>query len=41
MQSSCQFKTSDGKRKDKGRKKPRLIQQSKKRLKSLKRKLGV
>ena len=40
MHSSTQFKTSDGKRKDKGKKKPRLIQQSRQRLKSLKKKLG-
>ena len=41
MQSSCIYKTSDGKRKNKGKKKPRLIQSRKESLKSLKRKLGV
>ena len=41
MQGSCIHKTSDGKRKNKGRKKPRLIQQSKARLKALKKQLGA
>ena len=35
MQMSCQYKTSDGKYKKKGKKKPRKIQQSKQRLKQL------
>jgi len=39
MHQSVQHKTSDGKRKDKGKKKPRMIQQSKAALKALKRKL--
>ena len=39
MHQSVQHKTSDGKRKDKGKKKPRLIQQSKAGLKALKVKL--
>ena len=41
MQQSVQHKTSDGKRKDKGKKKPRLIQQSKAALKALKVKLNT
>lgn len=40
MQSSTQWKTSDGNRKNKGKKKPRMLQQSKQRLKMLKQKLG-
>ena len=41
MNSSNIYKTSDNRRKNKGKKKPRLIQQSKARLKALKRKLSA
>jgi len=41
MQMSCQFKTSDGKWKKKGKKKPKAIAQSKAQLKSLKKKFGL
>lgn len=41
MNSLCIEKTSDGKRKTKGKKKPRAIAQSRARLAALKRKLGV
>ena len=40
MQMSCTFKTSDGRRKDKGKKKPRKIQQRKQSTKVLLRQLG-
>ena len=41
MNSPNVYKTSDGKRKNKGKKKPRAAQQSRARLQALKRKLGV
>ena len=41
MQMSNQWKTSDGKWKKKGKKKPQAIKQSKAKLKALKFKLGV
>jgi hypothetical protein len=41
MQMSCQQKTSDGKRKKRGRKKPLMVKQSKQKLQHLKLKYGL